>query len=37
MTLITENTLYNNWDILADCLKWAKDEKLYKMLPYAGR
>ncbi len=35
MTLIEENKLYANWDVLTDCLKWSKGEKSYKMLPYA--
>ena len=34
MTLLTENEMYNNWQILADCLNWIRGKKSYKGLPY---
>ena len=34
MTLITENEMYDNWQILADCLNWLRGKKSYKGLPY---
>ncbi len=34
MTLITENEMYNNWEILIDCLHWLCGKKSYKRLPY---
>lgn len=34
MTLITENEMYDNWQIIADCLNWLCGKKSYKRLPY---
>ena len=34
MTLITENKMYDNWQILYDCLHWLCGEKSHKGLPY---
>ena len=34
MALITENKMYDNWQIIYDCLHWLCGEKSYKGLPY---
>jgi len=34
MTLITENEMYSNWEIIFDCLRWVCGKKSYKRLPY---
>ena len=34
MTLITENEMYDNWEIIYDCLHWLCGKKSHKGLPY---
>jgi len=34
MTLITENEMYDNWEVIYDCLHWLCGKKSHKGLPY---
>ena len=34
MVLLTENEMYDNWEVIYDCLHWLCGKESYKGLPY---